>query len=924
MPVPYLLPQVLVFQEFTDIAPEITNPLRAWIVGPNAELHRHAIEDEKQSGLLGAYNYLAETAYSWPNKTAGSEVDQAYTKIFVDDAKLRYFQDLIGLNSTIAAVSGRPNRVRSNSAAFKAATGFPRTATLYDRDVQIGDLVWLRGSFDGAQEELWTYVRGLVAEVIGTSVSATDADADNATTVTNSVAVTQIGGLTNLLNLSVSIADYNAYIDGDLTDTYVLTVTRGSVDGDLTTARFRLETASGYEYLTDLTPAAENSVDTYGSRGIELGWIASGDPGDVDPGADEDDLIIGQKFQVVITQAFTVPDAVSAGTYVGVVDNTYVVTVASGGLFDDPIASRLPRLNIHTTLGIDGQQNVSVSGLTVAIPLGTSGATLTFGGTSLGLRKGDKFYVEVNAATTGRVSTLVLGHSLSATLQAATDLDLELYIKKDVEIPEYRTDSTPVANWETSETQITLAADIVAFDSSWTSGGVALPIPVLAGTAYVEYREWLVALAADVGSVSDISEIDTIPGPLDPDNPLKWAVSKAVANSNSTGVRFTAVGAPTNLESWTDALGLGTERDDLYSLVPLTTDKTILDLFVAHVNSMSGESKGRWRKVFVPLVAEDNSAVVSHNKSSDGDAVLATITDDPTSSGTQYTLVTVASENALLVELNVRAGDTLRTNFSENELGEAVYDEFVIDDLVNESSVRLLTGPNTAVSVAQKIEIWHKNSKTELVKQIGSLAGSYGNRRVCAVWPDVVASGGRTFPGYHMCAALAGLASGVAPHQHLTNVQISGFDTVARTNGLFSAAQLDDLAAYGVWIVTKTVEGSIISRDALTTNMTTLQSKTDMVVRNVDSISYLILGRFRQYIGRANVTPSTLRQLRLEFISAIEYLKNNGFTPRLGSQLIDGSIIELRQHILQKDRVVAAIRLEIPFPLNVLEIHLVA
>jgi hypothetical protein len=48
--------------------------------------------------------------------------------------------------------------------------------------------------------------------------------------------------------------------------------------------------------------------------------------------------------------------------------------------------------------------------------------------------------------------------------------------------------------------------------------------------------------------------------------------------------------------------------------------------------------------------------------------------------------------------------------------------------------------------------------------------------------------------GYHLCAALAGLRSGVLPHQPLTNLEIVGFSDVPRTTSKFNKPQLDAMA----------------------------------------------------------------------------------------------------------------------------------
>lgn len=922
MPQPYILPQVQVFQEFTEISPEITNPLRAWIVGPNANLFRYSDEDEKRLIGLGQYNPLLGTTVSWPGKTVASVVDQDYAKLFIDGAKLQYFADLIGSDSTVVSVANYKNRIRSSTVNFVETDGYSRNAALLDRDVKKGDLVWIRGSSGGSQASLWSYVRDLVPDVVPAVISAPTADAANTADQGAAVTITHVAGAVNEVELSVDVTDYNALPDGHIDDTYTIKCVGASVGGDYRTGKLLITTASGVEYLSDVTPGADSVFKAVGNRGLKIAFDNSASSLGISPGIDIDDLVVGQTWTVRIQQAFTHPTMGKSGTYIGKIANTYVITVTNGGLFGDADVRKRPRVSINTVYGTDGSRNIIVD-QNVAFSLGTSGAAMQFN-TGAGLNKGDRFYVAVTPRDDGPTRTIVLGHNLPAVLLAATDLDLKLYIQADIEVPRYVTDPVPGFNWEPSDTEVTIHDTIYAFDPTWTSNGEQQPLPVTAGTVYLQYREWLPTLIDEVNGMQDISQIDDIPGPLDPDNPLKWAVSKAVANCGGTGVRYTAVADPSELPSWVHALALGTERTDLYSLVPLSTDQDVLDLFVAHVNTMSSETKGAWRKVFINLTAQAISPVVDAAVSSDGEVVTAVIADDPNTSGSQYTLVTMSSTNAGFLALGVGPGDLLRTNYTTDILGEESYDEYVIAEVINEHTLMLDSGPTVPVSTPQKIEIFHTNSKTELAAQIGLLAGHYGNRRVCAVWPDTVGSAGRTFPGYHLCAALAGLAGGVVPQQHLTNIEVTGFDDFSRVTRLFSGDHLDDMAAYGVWIVTQNSDGNIITRDALTTDRTSLQSETEMVVRNVDSISYLMRSRLVKYIGRANVVQSTLDLIQIDLIGAIEFLKSNGFTARLGGQLIDADITTLRQHVIQKDRVVCAINLQIPYPLNVFELHLIA
>ena len=78
--------------------------------------------------------------------------------------------------------------------------------------------------------------------------------------------------------------------------------------------------------------------------------------------------------------------------------------------------------------------------------------------------------------------------------------------------------------------------------------------------------------------------------------------------------------------------------------------------------------------------------------------ILATVQDDPDTSGTQYTIVEVPANNVNFLALGVKAGDTLRAQFSVDSLGATIYEEFQIDAVLSENSVRLVTGLDAAVN----------------------------------------------------------------------------------------------------------------------------------------------------------------------------------------------------------------------------------
>lgn len=938
----YVKPQVLVFQELRAVPAETLVPLRPHISGPNAILHRYSDAEEKALINVGEYDRLEETSYLWPGRAAGSKVDVSYVKLYADDALLMYFEDTIGSGSTITAVSGRTNRVKSSSVSFKTnGAAYPRSASLYDRDVKVGDRVQVRcvSEDDDCEETILnTYVTGFASDNITATVEE-DAreDEDNIRDTTASVSIEKVGGADNCITATVvDPSDYDDLLEGNISETYTIEVVKSSVAG-CNAARLRVTSASGTDDQAEVTPADFGDATAIGTRGLEV--IFDLDTGDCEDDADTagveaNEFVVGQKWVVEVTQDFAIVFAQGGGTYTGDANDTYIVEVTKGGLWAD-----LPEITVTTVKGLDFSGPTPVTDSNLAVNIGTHGVTISFYGESgdpgasaslsfdspvAGLRKGDKFYITVTSASAGPVRQLILKDNLPAAMLAASDLDLRLFIVDDIEITANRLGAAPLTNWETEATQLTVAAGVTSYHPEWTNNGTQLPLPLWGGTLFIHYREWVTDLCDVVGTVSDETDFDDIPGQLDPDNPLKWGVHMAWLNSNGTAVKYTAVCDPDDLDSWSNVLERVVGRDDLYNLVPLTFTKAVQDAYAAHADAESSPEAGNWKATFVALQAVENKAIVSDATSSDDEIVLATLSDNPQASGTQYTLLQVPAGNGKFITNGVRPKDTVRYLYTVDGFGAATYTEFVVDTVISEDALVLLTGHSVAVNEPQKIEIWHALTKTELATQVAQAAGAFSNRRVCAVWPDILSNAGVEMPGYFGAAAVAGLVGGVVPQQALTNISISGFDSAARSKEFFNSSQLDTLAESGVWIITQSAAGEIYTRHGLTTDVTDLSTRSEMRRRNLDSLSYQSLNQLADLIGRANVTPSLIELLTWRMEALIKTWQNQGATQLLGGQVISGTVRSIRQHPILLDRVEIILDLVMPYEVNNIELYLVA
>jgi hypothetical protein len=279
-----------------------------------------------------------------------------------------------------------------------------------------------------------------------------------------------------------------------------------------------------------------------------------------------------------------------------------------------------------------------------------------------------------------------------------------------------------------------------------------------------------------------------------------------------------------------------------------------------------------------------------------------------------------------LVTKGVRAGDTVRYLYTGDGFGNQTYSEFVIDVVINEETVRLVSGPSVPELTPRKVEFHRTLTKNELATELATYPGQYSSRRAYLVWPDVVGNGGVTFAGYYLCASLAGLRSASLPHQGLTNVSLVGYDDLSRTTEFFSDTQLNTMAASGYWIVTQDPnDGTVFTSHQLSTgNQSDINEREQNITTNLDNISRGFLLRMKSYIGRGNVTPTMINILRGEIIGLIEEYKNTIISNILGPQILNAEILRLSPDTTYADRIRADVSVDLPEPFNNLELHLIA
>ncbi len=422
---------------------------------------------------------------------------------------------------------------------------------------------------------------------------------------------------------------------------------------------------------------------------------------------------------------------------------------------------------------------------------------------------------------------------------------------------------------------------------------------------YVQHRDLSRVNGGSIRVIGDDTLVASVLGPITPDNPLAQGVYNALLNSGSTVVYYAAV--PTNdLAGYNAVLNLAGKSDKVYGMVPLTFDADVQTAVQAHVNTYSTPVNAKWRVTWLSkqLVTTDGLYV---------DDYVATVSADTVVSATAYTVFTVAGAQFITDE--VRVGDVVRYNYATDSTGAITYDTFLVAEVRSETILVVDTSLSAAVTIAKKFELWREYSKDEQAANYAATSGS-DNRRVRVIFPGTASLNGVAQDGYFIAAALAGLRSGVAPHEGLTNVEILGFDDLSEVLE-FSDEQLNTIAEAGVWIVTQEAVGAApYTRHQLTTDMSSTKTAEDQFTSNTDSISYGLQSKLSPFIGKYNITPESRVLIYGVIDSELRYRQTNTYTTRGGNQLLGYKITKFEQNQTFQDRLDIAITLNEPYPFN--------
>jgi len=475
--------------------------------------------------------------------------------------------------------------------------------------------------------------------------------------------------------------------------------------------------------------------------------------------------------------------------------------------------------------------------------------------------------------------------------------------------------TTPTAIWLRLIPEFTLTAEDTAITVSVTTNEVTIGAvtqtvggsskPIYAAQVNCGYK----ALRRDVDQIQtadSLAGIEAALGDAIPENPLAFGAMIALANTQYT-VYFIGLDSD-DLAGYTSAKDLLENAEDIYSVVPLSQDPGILSVFKTHAEAMSQPTIGKWRIAFgnspLPSVVtiSEGTCKVKEDQEEDAKVIYAassTFLSDEVNSGDTLILSTLAG-----IEI-----DTVLVNTTVSE------DQLLVSTVIEGATLDTTDYAYKITRVADR---------TLQAQDIRNTSIAYGSSRFVHVWPDICVIDDEELPGYYLCCAIAGMVSGLASQQGFTRISVAGISAVRNSGDYFNSTQLDTIADGGTFILMQlSSTAPPYVRHQLTTDTSTYEFRELSFVKNFDFVSYICKDVLDAFIGRWNVTVSTMGALETVLTAVLESLKLSTM-PKIGAPVIDYEIASLTQLESQKDRVEIYANVEFPYALNMIGLHIVS
>lgn len=459
--------------------------------------------------------------------------------------------------------------------------------------------------------------------------------------------------------------------------------------------------------------------------------------------------------------------------------------------------------------------------------------------------------------------------------------------------------SQVVASLTLSSSNLTLTSTTFTANSGITlttdrTGNTAYPLigATNYSQVYASYRAFDATLAAN-GVMEVRTELELaafFDDYTDPNSGLGFAVWQALAPTLTiTDIVYPKVlfvALPNSLTaSWQAVITRVARRRDWYTVAPLTTNASILALFVPLLQLRQSISLDSRMVAALPLVTE--STIFAGGATATVDQSLTpgvnrTVTRDG-GAAAPFT-------GALPGDLVTVAGVTV-----------------VIATVISAQTVTVTTSLAPGVGLVLNSVI-HPFNAAETATAYYTQASAYDNRSISIVFPTNPTWQNVVVGGELLAAVTAGLRGYTSPQQSLKGVILVAGWAVPSCVYEF----LGELPALGdngcfVYEACETDLTRAVVLFANTTDQSSTINGREGLVANTDAIRRYFKDLSACYEGRVKVTQATLTAIRRSYVEAIQFLLSNTQVPVLGPILVSGVVGRVQQDPNAADIVIVPI-----------------
>ena len=476
-----------------------------------------------------------------------------------------------------------------------------------------------------------------------------------------------------------------------------------------------------------------------------------------------------------------------------------------------------------------------------------------------------------------------------------------------------------------------------------TQGNPVYPASAQLYVAYHALRLDVTPKASSPGLLkfSDTTTLGTQLAPVDTDNPLALGFYFALLNAPGTlvvgiGVDAYTEGSPDGtVEAFTRAATF-LEGFEVYGIAPLTHDPSVFQIFHTHVDTMSlPENKGERIVVINPSVPANklDSLVAS------GINGNTTLTANQFDTGVHnLDALLLGADSALPPTGPYTTADGIFLDIGDGNHYNIIN---VVGTLVSIKTSGFLPGENDdgyyattplpSPLIAEPFAVRIRGAKLVLTDgvtpdldgialTVQQTAQGYSDRRVWSTFPDSCAATlqgiEQVIDGFYMNAAIVGMIARQPPQQSFTNFPMTGFTRVIGSSDRFSEPQQNVMAAGGNYIIVQDATGApLTSRMALTTDLTSIETRTDSITKVVDFTAKFMRQGLKAFIGRFNITQGFLDSLGHVIQGLLGFLTDSGV-------LIGANLNNIVQDTSAPDTVLVDVTLDVPFPCNYIRLTL--